>query len=1037
MKTKKRLLMFCGLVCALLLSVSLCIGVMFAGTDPELTTSSNLEASYTLGAELEIPQGTIKVGESTVDAETVVVFPSGAAYKTTVTVLSEEGKYTVQYRANVAGKLYVVEKTFVASSSLYGHSSGTTIKYGTYDAASHNAKGFSPTGGEVTGLQVSLAGGDTLRYNKVIDLNALTKDDQIIKFAITPAEIGTADTSEMFMYLTDAYDPENVITIKIRQPDPITGYSNIYMSAAAPGQSLTGKEWNSGSLHVGGNYGAPFRANFAGFFPGDPTGKPSPYLSTIQENTVSFSMNYAERELHCTIRPASETSTVVADFDNSAYFGKLWEGFTTGEVFVSLTSSSPVNFVLTEVAGRDSIEDMSFGEREKPAITVDFGDYTETTMPVAVVGEKYPLFSASGRSPYSGSLPVEARVYGNYYASNRYELLVKDGTFTPTTPGTYFIAYEARDTFGQVGTKVIPITALATYPEMIVERGDLEEPVNAGIAGHPVEVAYPTVSNPVGNPSVVATYKVGEEAPVVIEDGSFIPTKAGTYTVTLTATDFVRRVKSVSYDVVVEAGTKPVFEKEPYLPVAFISGCEYVLPQIGAYNFTDGSGDAVAVKVTATSTTSESLIRGGKFTPVAMESGEMITIKYEAAIGETEESKVVWSQDVPVVVPFDDEGSLRLERLLIKEGNVGAIVAGDDYTTISFGEGYSSVIWANSLLASGFNMEFSSADVENNYSGVSIGLIDAENPEQVVVITYERSAKGALVYFNYDKSDTRIASQFFTKTSDIFGLTYNAEEKTIKFDPFSNETFMITETLYGEEFTGFGSGRVYVTFTMEGVTAPTKMNLNSLATQKINNIARDRIGPRIAISGSYGGTVQLGDVVALNPAMAADVVDPSAEVTLTVRNPDNSYAVSNEGVLLKEVDGTMAYTLTITQNGRYRVAYNSVDMNGAKALAFNYVINVPDTEKPVIEVEKAIAETGKVGKAVAISKYTVTDNISESEEIVSGVMVVTSNGNWVMIDLEKNQGFTPDRAGKYIVRYFAYDVEGNFVVIDYVVMVTE
>ena len=359
MKTKKRLLMFCGLVFALVLSVSLSIGVMFAGTTPELTTSTTLEASYELGTELEIPQGTLKVGDNTANAETIVVFPNGAAYKTVLAQLTQEGKYVVQYRASIAGKLYVVEKSFVVESKLYSCSSGTKYEYGTYVAADHNPKGFQPTGGEVTGLKVNLAGGDIFRYNEVIDLNTLTKDDQILKFALTPAEIGTADTQQMFMYLTDAYDPENVITIKIRQPDPVGGYSNIYMSAAAPNQSLTGWEWNSGRKHTGGNYGAPFRANFAGYFKDGNGAYNSPYLSKIEENTVSFSMNYAERELHCTIRPASSSSTVVADFDNPRDFGSLWQGFTTGEVFVSLTSPSPVNFVITELAGRD-VSNMEF-----------------------------------------------------------------------------------------------------------------------------------------------------------------------------------------------------------------------------------------------------------------------------------------------------------------------------------------------------------------------------------------------------------------------------------------------------------------------------------------------------------------------------------------------------------------------------------------------------------------------------------------------------------------------------------------------------
>ncbi len=1037
MKTKKRLLAFCGLIGVLLLSVSLCIGIMFAGTEPVLETSTQLDAEYEVGAEIEIPKGTITVGDQSQDAEIVIVFPSGKAFQTNATQLTEEGVYAVQYRANIAGKLYVVKKTFTAKATLYGHGSGTKIKYGTYVASEHNPKNYQPTGGEVTGLQVSLAGGDTFRYNKVIDLNTLTKNDQIIQFAVTPTEIGTAETTEVYMYLTDAYDPTNFITIKVRQPEPLGGYSAAYMSAAAPGQPLTGYLWYRGNVkYTGGNYGTITYMNFAGYFRDNNGTEDHWQVKKIQDSTIQFSMDYANRQLHQTIHNP-DSNTLVCDFDNPEHFTSLWDGFTTGEVFVSLTCSASASFCITQIAGRDMV-DMEFGERTKPTVLVNYGDYTEETIPHSVVGKPYPVFEATARSPYDGTLPVHTRVFANYGEENAYELLIKDGVFTPTELGDYSIVYEARDNYGQIGRKVVALTTEENPEEMVITRGDA---VSTGIAGHVVSISNPLVDKSVGNWKVFATYQVGEEEPVVIpfdnQGGFFIPTKAGTYKVTLTAIDFIGRDKSLSYNVVVEAGTKPVFEKEPVLPIAFIAGCEYVLPKVSAYNYTDGSGDPVDVTIWAESKTSSSEVKGNrKYTPTASKNGEIVTIKYVAMLssGGMEEIK----KEIPVIVPMDEEDNLRLERFLIKEGEgITSIVPTEKYTTVSFADSESSVTWATPVLASGLNIEFSPADSRVAYSGISIKLVDSENPEQAIIVNYVRAEKGTAVYINRNFTDKYEAAQSFLNEEEKFLLSYVSGTKSIQFDPYNKEKVVVEKTMYDKPFTGFDSGKVYVTFYMDGVTRATKMNVISISAQQVNDAYMDRLGPRIAMTGSYGGTFNLGEKITLCPGIAVDAIDPSTKCFLTVTNPDGSYAITDDNIVLKNVVGEKEYVFTLAQNGKYRVSYESVDMFENKAVKFSYVISVADIEKPVITVHNKVAATGKVGQAIGIPKFSVEDNLSSVEEITCGVMIFNPGGNSHMIHLDENDGFVPTRAGKYVLRYFAFDAEGNYTVVDYVIMVTE
>ena len=147
--------------------------------------------------------------------------------------------------------------------------------------------------------------------------------------------------------------------------------------------------------------------------------------------------------------------------------------------------------------------------------------------------------------------------------------------------------------------------------------------------------------------------------------------------------------------------------------------------------------------------------------------------------------------------------------------------------------------------------------------------------------------------------------------------------------------------------------------------------------------------------------------------------------------------MTDDGIMLKNVVGEADYQFTLRQNGKYRVSYESTDMNGNEALKFSYVITVADKEKPTITVHNKVATTGKVGQAIGIPKFSVEDNLTKSEKITTGVLFYSSEGNPHVIDLEKNDGFIPRRAGKHVLRYFACDEEGNYTIVDFVIMVTE
>ena len=83
----------------------------------------------------------------------------------------------------------------------------------------------------------------------------------------------------------------------------------------------------------------------------------------------------------------------------------------------------------------------------------------------------------------------------------------------------------------------------------------------------------------------------GEE--IAVENNAFIPTKAGTYTVEYTVTDYIGRTAVASYEIRAEVGDDPFIYGSVSLPRYFIAGKTYKLPQLA---FTDYASGAAEVK---------------------------------------------------------------------------------------------------------------------------------------------------------------------------------------------------------------------------------------------------------------------------------------------------------------------------------------------------------------------------------------------------------------------------------------------------------
>ena len=975
-----------------------------------------LKTQYNLYENVYLPDATITFGDSEYEAEKIAVFPSGTAYCTSSFVASEEGLYKIQYRAKIGQDLKVFEKTFNVSGSLFSASGATEIAYGYYDATEHDPNNIGTTG-RVEGLKVSLSAGDTITYNQAIDLNDYGRDELLIQCCVTPNTIGTPDSLLFYIYLTDAYDPSNVITIYERLPSNYEIYGNTYTAARAfATEKLTGWEWNSGVKHAGDNYGSPFALNTSGILN-------NTRLTTIADNTFQIAFDYSTKELLSPVR-ASSANPVVCDFDNPRDFGTLWDGFTTGECYISVYSADAFNFVITKI-GRQDLTDTSFNSRNA-VINVDLGDYSADDLPTAEVGSPYGLFGASCLSPYFGRLEVIPRVYANYGEPEQFEVLVEDGKFIPAKEGEYSLVYEVTDYFGETLTKVFTIEAVNELPEMSFDFTGIDNSTSA-LTGEYVSLGYPKVINASGN-AVIKAYLKSGETETEITGGGFRTEAEGEYTVIIRATDHCERTVETEYGFTAEHTDLPTFVSEPILSDFFISGETYSVPAMKAYNFTDGSKAEIDAKITVIDDEGERIVRKGTFVPFASKNGKYTTIRYSASVAGGEDA--VLEYNIPTIVTKKNDDLILKNYFYATEGKIMATEV-DEYSTNYVVYGDIKLGFVKPVMADGFNFKFGFVRDFAALSEVNVYLKDSENPKEIVRLRYYIE-DGKLTFKVNDDPIVYPVSQVFD-SNDVFTVSYSAQKNGVIYDTFKSSYATIKRTMYGEEFKGFSSHKILFSISVEGVTSMTKVRIDSVNGQLINNDVMEFVGPNMTVTGVYGGTQKAGDRVVIPMVVAEDVVTSSSRVTVSVRDPDGNYVITTDGIELRNKE-SKEYTIEVSKMGRYLVSFVASDAEG-NTEGFSYVINVLDEEPPVITVKEEIKKNYKLGDTVYLSSATATDNITQNPEV--HVDVITPKGAVFSVENRNGYAFRPISAGTYKIIYWCIDEQGNMETFDFEIVVSE
>ncbi len=969
-------------------------------------TINGIDITPEYGKTFVLPTATVSVNGKTETAKAYVVAPDGKNYSGDTITVSKAGKYTVVFSVTIDGKLYKTERSFTVDAPFISTGEKSSFEYTTYtkyDCTSEN-----------TGFLLKIAEREEVTFNKLVDFNALTKSDKLLRLFVTPKTQGTPDFDRLIMKFTDSVNSDITLTVVLDRV-ALTKWpgsdSLSYIKAAGNGQELTGVE-SYGSvnekIHVNDEWGAGVPVSF--------TAMNDQNKMTIIPSLMAFDLSFDKDESVLKSR-----GVTVTDFDDAKYYKNVWSGFPSGKVRLSVSASGynseTADIMVTDVFGLD-FSQTTISDETAPSITVNT-DYEQ--MPTAKTGKGYAIPSASAVDDYSGICDVSTRVVYGYGTGKDVTVKIKAGKIIPEYAGEYTIIYEAKDGYGNTAIKTYKFEAMDEVSGISASISDYGE----YLLGDYLTVYAPTFSG--GSGKIELTTKVtldGVEKEIV--GGKVKFNEAGKWEISYFATDYIGNEFEKTIELSVSTPDKPVFAGTPNLPEIIIDGSGYIIPEYYAEDYSSGKLEYKLCDVVVTDSLGKKKMSGGeRYVARADKDGDFVTFAYECdGVKKSEEIKV------PVIIPKTvKSGRKTLDMTKYFYGTGFTATANSTEVGIEATEN-GNVSWkfGNSLLAEIFSIDIHTVPDKSNFDGLKITLTDSSDKTNAVSATL--AYKRGKTYLSVNDTTIEISGGFGSFAATTIKLEYSNGIFKV-----GNVEIPVATRNDRIGFDGFGSDKINLEVAFIGAKKGAKYDVRAINLHKFNNNDSDYTEPAVYVSGSYGGSYDLGKTYTIPAAFAGDVMDPETELTLSVYDPNGKIVRDVNGRKLENADPTKEYEIELESYGQYRVAYTATEINWwNRSKPFQYMITVYDGDAPEITLNGNPKYTVKVGETWSLPQFTVKDNVTAADKIAVGKYVYTAEGKMIKLD---GNSFRFGESGKYKFRIIAMDEQGNTAVKEIVVTVTD
>lgn len=993
-------------------------------TLPAFNLEEMIPEESRVGVNIVIPSATAVFGGESKAATTKVYFPDGGLYTANSVFFEQAGKYTIEYSAEFNGELYTkaYEINVADNQATFTGGSISSVITPAASSARYDA---------IKGVRIdSSASTDVFTYSKKIDLSNSTKDDLLIEI-FNSAPWGENLGEGLTVTITDAYDPTNKITIEGRY---YWFYNTLWLKAAATGQPL--RAW------------ATLGEGAAGSYLCDST---SPYGTAADYNTYTFLGETRAYELYLAdysdlglklfydneekaiYTQNNQAKRRIIGFDEK-YQAKPWKGFTTGEVYLSITKFKSV--VVSKVYNNDLSDDKVFGGHSE--IFVDTQNFDEKNLPNAVAGKPYPIFDAYAINSVEGrKTDISVSVFRNYGHPSFLEYEVVDGQFTPELPGVYTIVYSLRDAFHNETIKKIRVTAVAEKEVdpvyLTVDTGE----TNMFVGEYYTLPEIQSFGGGIGELKKLITVTNEQGVVQPIENNVFYASASGKYTIAYKVSDFIGNGEpneSVVYKTVYANVQETPILYDPLLPEFVISGMDLKLPAVEAIDFkSDVKGVAPkSTSITATIDGKSVDISADNICRPEIEAGQKktMTLTYSAenTYGTTEKSYTI-----TVVNPGTSRGYLWEYFQPISGSFVKSEFAtsGAEYhdLTLTSSDDNAAVQFINPVLAHGF--EFKVSAMNSNVDKITVTLFDSENMNvsvrfDIIKNLIETQSNSISSFSINGGALVDCAGNFYSAAAGLgFAYSQNTFEVT---DNNGGALGAITKTEKGEPFNGFPSGKVWVKIAYGDVDGSFEMRINKLGGQAISDRSMSsRSDPAYHCTGFLPLQCETGGVVTLPVMIAQSTITPRTTVTVRVLRLNEEGL--EDGELLPAHPISSPIQVILPEYGNYRVVYEISDGNG-RSVSVDYTIYTIESEPPELTISGKMPQKVKVGQKVTVPKGIAVDNASKNP--IVRIYVIMPNRD--MHILGEDRTFVADQAGQYVIRYYAYDDSYNYTVQNYVII---
>ncbi|MDD4110829.1 MAG: hypothetical protein PHS54_04680 [Clostridia bacterium] len=1008
------------LLCLLLLAI---VAVFFWLSDVDVNSSDgNLLSEYLLGETINIPKGKVFYdGIEYPASDHYVIFPDHHVYHLDSITFEQPGEYEIVYYSKLYNRILKSSKKIIVREDVYRLSSSRSNYY----------YGKSKLYENIEGLVVSLAGGDTLYYNKIVDISNQTYLNPIINMIITPEFLGSEDAQHLLVTFTDAHNSNNSLTVTLKKnlttsaKAPFTSY----VTAGSSGQSQTGIERHSSGtiiydgfnykLHSSNQYGSFFYLSFTGEFSNE---------REVGSEIYGISLDNETKKVY--VHNGNDTNPLlVTDLDEKLFYSNIWTGFTNGEVYISISASSYVgstmNFVIKDILDVPVDDNLTFIPQNAPVISVD----CENTLPEGKLGGTYPVFSAFAYSPFDNKVEISERVYYSYYSEARVEIEInKERRFQTKYQGNYYIVYSAKDCFGNYSEKVLIIDV---KPDVETINISLEPKSYSGIAGEVIEVAEPIVTGYYLDYNLEIKAKLKTNSNIVYDispsELSFQPLYSGVYEITYSGSDLINTVEEV-YEITVDLNNKPVFLDFPVMPKYLVANCEYQLEEVQTVNFSNGypvKNGEIEISVTEIYENSTKTISLNSFL-YKVPNCQSVIISY-LATNEFGAAEISYQIDV---INYGYGEQIDLSKCFVTDAD---FIVQAESMNLNFtikpsnsNDGKASLTYFNSLPANDFSFTFNVLPAYNEFNAIDLYLNDSQDNGIELKITYRKhSINITKVYIN-DIYACDIEANFYS-ISEQFRVDYNND--TLVFSPVFGKNVELDELLGEEAFNGFPSEKLYLKIEFTEISGESGITIYQILGQRFTNQNYDIIGPVIDIN-SLIGLHKINSEVIIKRTIISDVIDPNISCSFRVTDPEQNIVESIDGIILDaNADVNRDYIIKLTKFGKYLVSYYAIDSSGNETY-YTYSIYVPDSEKPVIILED-ICLKGTIGKEITLAKAVISDNVSESPTLLTIV-----KDPYGKMTIQNGKKFIPIYYGQYTVYFYGIDEQGNYTIESYEVEVT-